>query len=74
MLRKVLACYILLVYDLELTTPCWSATSSLLRLNQWGGGKAPLAPLPPPPPQKRQCHYTPICSTFQVPMYAVCAD
>ena len=38
------------------TRPCWSATSSLLHLNQFifygggGGGKAPL-----PPPSIRQC-------------------
>ena len=29
-----LAWYTLLVDDLEFTTPCWSATSSLLHLNQ----------------------------------------
>ena len=45
-LKKSLAWYTLLVYDLEFTTPCWSATSSLLHLNQFrgGGGEAPLAP------------------------------
>ena len=32
MLRKVLAYYTLLVYDLEFTTPYWSMTSSLLHL------------------------------------------
>ena len=47
-LRKVLAWYTLLVYDLEFTTPCWSATSSLLHLNQFygGGGQGPLGPPP----------------------------
>ena len=29
-----LAWYTLLVYDLKFTTSCWSATSSLLHLNQ----------------------------------------
>ena len=41
-----------MVHDLEFTKPCWSATSSLLHLNQFwggeggegGGGEAPLAP------------------------------
>ena len=33
--RKFLAWYTLLVDDLEFTTPCWSATSSLLHLNQF---------------------------------------
>ena len=45
--RQFLAWYTLLVDDLEFTTPCWSATSSLLHLNHFrggGGGKAPLAP------------------------------
>ena len=38
--------YTLLVYALEFTTPCWSATSSLLHLNQFQGeGQCPLAPL-----------------------------
>ena len=31
-LRKVLAYYTLLVHDLEFTTPCWSAASSLLHV------------------------------------------
>ena len=50
MLRKVLAYSILLVYDFEFTTPCCTMTSSLIHLYQLGGGgggKAPLAPLPP---------------------------
>ena len=34
-LKKVIAWYTLLVYDLEFTTSCWSATSSLLHLNQF---------------------------------------
>ena len=43
--KKSFAWYTFLVYDLEFTTPCWSATSSLLHLNQFrGGGKAPLPP------------------------------
>ena len=33
--KKILAWYTLLVDDLEFTTPCWSATSSLLHLNQF---------------------------------------
>ena len=33
--RKSFAWYTFLVYDLEFTTPCWSATSSLLHLNQF---------------------------------------
>ena len=33
--RKFLAWYTLLVDDLEFTIPCWSATSSLLHLNQF---------------------------------------
>ena len=45
-LRKHLAYNTLLVYDREFTTP-WSATSSLLYLNQfWRGGARPLAPYP----------------------------
>ena len=50
--QKVFEFYTLLVYDLEFTTPCWSATSSLQHLNQiyggggGGGGKALLASLP----------------------------
>ena len=58
MSRKILAWYTLLVDDLEFTTPCWSATSSLLHLvglrprvyytliNFRGGGQGPLAPPP----------------------------
>ena len=47
MSRQFLAWYTLLVDDLEFTTPCWSATSSLLHLNHFRGrGKAPLAPPP----------------------------
>ena len=34
-LKNSLAWYTLLVYDLEFSTPCWSATSSLLHLNQF---------------------------------------
>ena len=51
MQRKNLAYHTFLVRDLDFTTPCWSATLSLLHLNQfffWGGGKAPLAPLNTP--------------------------
>ena len=33
--KKKSSYYTLLVYDLEFTTPCWSATSSLLHLNQF---------------------------------------
>ena len=33
-LRKISACYTLLVYDLKFTTPCWSVTSSLLHVSQ----------------------------------------
>ena len=40
-----------MVYDLKFTTPCWSATSSLLHnkpiLGEGGGGGG-RAPLPPP--------------------------
>ena len=45
-LRKVSTCSTLLFYDLEFTTPCWSATWSLLYTltNFRGGGKAPLDP------------------------------
>ena len=37
-----------MVYDLEFTTPCWSATSSLYYTltNFRGGGQGPLAPPP----------------------------
>ena len=38
--------YTFLVCDLDFTTPCWSATSSLLHLNQFwrGGGASPTCP------------------------------
>ena len=48
---KLSAYYTLLFYDLEFTTLCWSATSSLLHLNQVYGGsgvKLPLNPLTTP--------------------------
>ena len=46
---KVLAYYTLFVGDLDFTTPCWSATSSLLHLNQfWEGGGGLRPPCPPP--------------------------
>ena len=50
MLRKVLVYYTLLIYDLEFTAPCWSATSSLLPLYHffWGGGQDPIDPLNTP--------------------------
>ena len=50
-LGHFLAWYTLLVDDLEFTTPCWSATSSLLHLNQYyggGGGGGARPPWPPP--------------------------
>ena len=53
-LRKLSACYTLLVYDLEFTTPCWTATLSLLHLNQFGGGGRCTVPLTPSP-SIRQC-------------------
>ena len=53
--KKSFAWYTFLVYDLEFTTPCWSATSSLLHLNQFrGGGARP----PCPPTSIRQCRMT----------------
>ena len=52
MQRKNLAYHTFLVRDLDFTTPCWSAISSLLHLNQFfflGGAR------PPWPPSIRQC-------------------
>ena len=51
MQRNFLAYHIFLVCDLDFTTPCWSATSSLLYLNPFsggGGGGGRQGPLGPP--------------------------
>ena len=44
-------------YDLELTTPCWSATSSLLHISILGGGQGRLNPHPLNTPMKHSCYY-----------------
>ena len=47
MQSKFLAYHTFLVCDLDFTTPCWSATSSLLHLNQFSGGGGAKPPWPP---------------------------